>query len=122
MLAFVRYQGIFLQIFGTNRWYISDSGKTLVAINYILLTEEAPTEAPMEEWSPFIPEEPSPIFYGSHSIDEGKVWLSMVKSVIKYLIVKNVHRLHVIIRQKQIMFLRHCFSEYDPGVWLLKFL
>ena len=42
------------------------------------LVEETKDEDDEEEWSPFIPQEPSPILSGIHAKDEGKVWLSMV--------------------------------------------
>jgi hypothetical protein len=42
-------------------------------------TEDKDEEAE-EPWMPYIPEKPSPILHGFHAKDEGKFWLSMVRS------------------------------------------
>ena len=60
-------------------------GLLVFMAGWLAFTVEEPIEEDEEEeWMPYIPEKPSPMLYGVHAKEEGKVWVSAVSSCKTY--------------------------------------
>ena len=51
----------------------------MIATIFIIFSDVESEAEDDEDWSPFIPEKPSPILYGCYGNETGKFWLSMVR-------------------------------------------
>ena len=56
----------------------------MIATIFIISSDVESEAEDDEDWSPFIPEKPSPILYGCYGNETGKFWLSMVRYLKLY--------------------------------------